>query len=63
MNLFNIPEPNLEPPADKRRVVATCKICYEPILEGDDAYDIPDFGFCCTRCIKDARVNEVEVGD
>lgn len=60
--IFNsIPEPNLNPPEDKRRVFASCTICDDDILEGDDAWDIPNYGYCCARCIKGARIIEVEV--
>lgn len=58
-----MPERSLEPPEDKRKIFATCKICEEPIKEGDDAWDIPDYGYCCAGCIKDARIIEVEVDD
>ena len=59
--MYSIPEPSLEPPEDRRRVFASCPICEEEIREGDEAYDIPDYGYCCARCIKSAHICEVEV--
>lgn len=61
--MFNIPEPNLEPPEDRRKIFASCPICEEPIREGDEAWDIPNYGYCCARCISDAHIHEVEVTD
>lgn len=59
--IFNCPEPSYEPPEDSRRVFADCIICEDPIREGDDAYDIPNYGYCCARCIRSAKISEVEV--
>lgn len=58
---MNIPERGLEPPEDRRKVVAECPICGEPIHEYDDCYDIPDLGLCCTRCIEATFVSEVTI--
>ena len=53
-------EASLEPPVDRRRKVYTCAMCEEPILEGDDYYEIGDFGMCCTNCIDDAKRYDAE---
>lgn len=57
----NFPERPLEPPEDKRPVFAICPICDDEIRAGDEAWDIPNYGYCCERCIKDAHIIEVEV--
>lgn len=59
----SLPERGFEPPEDKRRKFATCPICEDDIMEGDECYDIPNYGYCCARCIKDAHVWEAEVDD
>lgn len=60
---FDLIQAPLDPPEDTRRVFDSCAICEDPIFEGDDAWDIPNYGYCCERCIKDARIIEVEVDD
>lgn len=52
MNNNYVPDHDLEPPADKRRAVYSCGICKEDILEGEDYYDLPELGECCTRCVE-----------
>lgn len=54
------PEPSLEPPEPKLRVAYICEICEEPIYEGDEYYDIADFGKCCAECISDAHHYDAE---
>lgn len=61
--MMHVPELPLEPPEDRRPVYATCQVCEEPIRAGDDAWNIPNFGYCCERCIDDAHEIEVEVDD
>lgn len=56
---MNIPEPSLNPPEDRRPVVATCEICGEPIKEYDDLWEIPGFGCVCERCIEESHRMEV----
>ena len=58
--MMMLPDYNLEPPEDKRRVACSCAICDEDIYEGDDYYDIPMLGKCCTICIDDARRFDIE---
>lgn len=59
----SLPERGLEPPEDRRKVFAECPICEEPIREGDEAWDIPNYGYCCASCMRDAHIVEVEVDD
>lgn len=61
MSYYDIPERPLDPPEDTRACCFRCAICREPILEGDDYYDIPDLGPCCEDCIKDSRRYDAEV--
>lgn len=56
---WGVPEPGLEPPEDQRTILHNCVACGEPIREYDEAYDIPGFGYVCTRCVDDAHVVEV----
>lgn len=63
MSYSNVPDYRLEPPEDTRRKVCNCKICGEPVREGDDVYDIPGFGVCCTICIDESKHYDVEVED
>lgn len=56
----NIPERPIDPPDDARRVVYSCAICNEAILEGDDYYDLPGLGMCCEECVSDAKRHEAE---
>lgn len=51
---------HLDPPEDTRRAVYNCEICNEPILEGDEYYNIPNFGICCAECISDAHHYDAE---
>ena len=60
---YYVPDYNLEPPEPDARVVFKCKICDEPIYEGNDYYQIPGMGPCCEECIDDARRYDAEVGD
>lgn len=60
-NQYNIPERPLDPPEDTRKVVFRCRICEEPILEGDDYYEISDIGPCCEECIDNAKRYEAEL--
>lgn len=55
-----LPDYKLTPPEDDRRAVYTCQICGEPILKGDEYYDIAEFGICCAECISDAHHSEAE---
>lgn len=50
-----IPERNLNPPEDTRRVAYSCELCEEPIYEGDDYYDIDGIGRCCEECIEGSK--------
>ena len=59
--MYNIPEPPLDPPEDKRKRVYSCAICDDDIREGDEYYDLPKLGKCCARCIDDAHCYEAEV--
>ena len=53
----------INPPEDTRKPVYTCAICENPIYEGDDFYDIPDYGCCCTECIDDCKRYDAEPDD
>lgn len=59
-NTFYVPEQPLEPPEPNLRKVFTCEICGDPIYEGEDYYDIPDFGQCHDNCIHDCKRYEAE---
>lgn len=61
MNFYNIPERPLDPPEDGRPVVYKCKLCGEPIREGDDYYDIDGLGHCCEVCIEDSKKYDAEI--
>lgn len=61
MSLFNIPEPPIDPPEDKRKRVYSCAICDGEILEGEDYYDIPGLGPCCEECIEGAKCYDAEL--
>ena len=54
-----IPEMPLDPPEDRRAVVADCVICGAKIREYDDMWELPDVGCVCERCIEDAHRIEV----
>lgn len=58
---YNIPERNLEPPEDTRKIVCTCGICTDDILEGDEYYEIPELGFCCANCISECHHYEASL--
>lgn len=47
------------PNADEPRVVTTCEMCGEDILEGDTMYVIGDDTFC-EECIRDCK-KEAEI--
>ena len=53
-----IPERNLNPPEPK--VAFTCELCEDDICLGDEYYDIPGLGKCCTNCIDDAHKYDAE---
>jgi hypothetical protein len=38
----------------------TCALCDEAIYVGEDYYDIPNLGKCCTSCINDCKCYEAE---
>ncbi len=61
MSYFDLPDRNLEPPEDRRRVVFRCAICEGPIREHDDYYDIPGLGPCCEECIEESKCYEAEI--
>ncbi len=56
-----MPERPLDPPEDRRKTVFICKICEEPIREGDDYFDIPGLGPCCEECIGNAKRFDAEL--
>ena len=58
MNKYHIPERPLDPPED--RVAFECEICEGDIYEGEEYYDIPGLGKCCTNCISDAHHYDAE---
>lgn len=48
---------SFEPPEDRRAVCCTCACCGEPILEGDDMYDLRWMNIparICAGCMDDA---------
>ena len=53
-NWMNYERP-LDPPEDTREGCYTCEICERTIYEGDDYYNLPDLGICCTECIDDCK--------
>lgn len=61
MSYYDIPERPLDPPEDTRKCVYRCAICEDPILEGDDYYEIPSLGPCCEKCIEDSRRHDAEL--
>ena len=54
MSYNNVPERPIDPPEDKRKAVYSCEICDDPILEGEDYFNLP-WGICCEECIKEAK--------
>ena len=38
----------------------TCALCDEAIYVGEEYYDIPGVGKCCTSCIADCHYDEAE---
>lgn len=54
-------ESHLNPPEDTRKEVYSCAICDEPIREGDEYYDIPDYGKCCTDCMNNCHHYDAEL--
>ena len=60
MNKYYVPELPIDPPEDDRLAVYTCRICGDPILEGDEYYSIPSYGECCASCIGDAHHYDAE---
>lgn len=60
MSYYNIPERRLDPPDDTRKTAYTCKVCGRAIKEGDEYWDIPEFGQCCETCIDGAHHYDAE---
>lgn len=58
-----VPDYMLDPPEPEIRIAHDCVLCNNPIYEGDDYYDIPDLGVCCTNCIEDSRRYSAEIDD
>ena len=44
----------------ENKVAFKCELCDEAIYVGDDYYDIPGVGYCCTKCIDDCKRYEAE---
>lgn len=55
------PKHALVPPEDKRAVCYTCACCGEPILEGDEYWDLRYLiGYLCENCFEDAHHYDAE---
>ena len=42
------------------RKAFTCALCDNAVYVGDDYYEIPNLGKCCTSCIDDCKQYDAE---
>lgn len=54
--MFRKLDPRIDPPEDTRQTVDFCRLCGEPIKEGDTYYEFESEGLVvCSECVEYAR--------